>query len=123
MNAEWLLGKRLQVRSKEDVNWDRDHGIRDGHRREPFKGSPDTVMWQLKEETQQEELVYSRTRKTVSILNRTGNTERRSHWERKKCNKPGFQMYDFEIPEGKAGRQGYQEFGNILIALASLFLK
>lgn len=53
----------IQVRSKEDVNWDRDHGIRDRHRREPFKGRPDTVMRQLKEETQQKELVHSRTRR------------------------------------------------------------
>lgn len=33
MNAERLLGKItaiIQVRSKEDVNWDRDLGIRDG---------------------------------------------------------------------------------------------
>lgn len=58
MNAERLLGKItaiVQVRSKEDVNWDRDHGIRDGHRREPFKGSTDGVLWQLmREETQQD---------------------------------------------------------------------
>ena len=48
-------------------------------------------------------------------------------WEKKYRNRNWFgggeMEYDFEIPEGKASKDGYQEFVSISIALVSPFLK
>lgn len=64
--------------------------------KELFKDRSDGISWQQNWWIQ---LANSRAKKTVRILNGVRNTGRGTDLRRKN-NKPGFQKYDFEIPEG-----------------------